>query len=1129
MIMSRVSGLAVVLVMLIGRCGFADDEADAQPPVVVQEAPEASEADGDGHGDRPAALSELRQEHIIYLPFEKLSEVFGQEDASILLPYAKYLEMWNRLTRPEPLAIEPPVEGVIARADYAGAVRGDLVHLEATLAVEVLGAGWARLPVEFGDAAVGSAVSEDGTVLLRGAGQGRYELLVQGQGRHTIRLNLVAGVQTAAEGRSFTLQCPVVGVSNLELEIPEPQLAVHVTPRRTFELRADREDATGVRAVLGATDRFTVSWHPASGVADLAAGLANVSSTIAVDVGDGVVHTHVVFDYQILRGALDELLVDAPADQRLLDIQAAGLRDWQTEVVQDRQQVRVRLHAPVTGSVRLELHTESPLPDEAFQVGHVRAVGVARESGILAVRSAEDVGLEFVVRQSLARVDATDVPEPLRRPRSTYYKFFTSDHQLTLVASARQSRIVVDSHFAVLVDKAKTTTQGEFRYQISRSGIFALSFRLPPGIRVDDVRSESLERFDITPGEDSQTLNVYFARQVLGELAVRVTASQARGQAAGSLELLLPEPLDVLREEGLVAVIAPESLEVATDAEQLIAARTATPAELATQGFQPRIPAGSTLASAFAFVRRPVHIVQTIAERPRRVLATVSTAATLSEDVVQVTTAIQWQVRFAGTDMFRLAVPAAVSDRLQIEGESIRERRRAEQPGEDGWTEWTIVLHSETLGDVAFTATYDQPLSLQNDRAQLLLQPIRVPGADRETGQITIHKDRVLSVEATPTGLEEIDPRELSLPPATGPPYLAYRYYRHPAELTLHMTRHEVQDVVRTVVRRAYVEAVVTRDGPVTMRARYDVTSSERQRLALTLHNPRILSMAVAGQTVLPEIAPAASGNGPEDRTYFINVARAGETDEPFEIAAVFETPGPADGMDITDALRLALPRFDHEVKFQKTYVRVWVPRDYRLVGDPDGFTSHIGVGLWDSRAITPAAEDPDTWFPPDASPFDTDGTPYLFSSLEGPAELWTAYWHIPTMTFIASAIALALGVVLLRFSLEAKVFTVLAVALMVVFFGLFWPSVINSWLLAARLGIAAVISLWLVAWFLYVHRTGVIQQALAAPGAARGGVGPSEPGPAASPFAVQPTGAPAAEPSAPEAGEAKGGSHEPQ
>jgi hypothetical protein len=264
--------------------------------------------------------------------------------------------------------------------------------------------------VQFGEAAIGSARTEDGSVLLRGVGEGQYELLVRGQGKHQIKLRLVTGVKSATEGRSFTVQCPPVGVSNLELDIPEKDLAVQVTPHRTSELQPDLQDATRVRAVLGATTAFTVSWQPKSGRTDLAAGLANVTDTIAVDVGDGVVHTQAVFDYQILRGALSELLVEVPADHRLLDVQVPGLRDWQTEAADDRQRLTVRLHAPATESVRLELHTETPIPEEAFQVGQVRAIGVARESGILAVRSAEEVGLEYVLRESITRVDAADAP-----------------------------------------------------------------------------------------------------------------------------------------------------------------------------------------------------------------------------------------------------------------------------------------------------------------------------------------------------------------------------------------------------------------------------------------------------------------------------------------------------------------------------------------------------------------------------------------------------------------------------------------------------------------------------------------------------------------------------------------------
>ncbi|MDY0171181.1 MAG: hypothetical protein RBS80_31870, partial [Thermoguttaceae bacterium] len=855
--MLRVLAVAVIVAFLFGSFATAQDALPDPPPPAAEAASgaetpaakPAAEVEGavEGPSERP-----IHQEHVIYLPFENLRGALADEDSSIVLPYAQFLKMWNRLIQPEPPPAGPPVDGVITRADYVATVRGDLVHLEATLAVEVLGADWARLPVRFGDAAVGAARAEDENVLLRGVGDGQYELLVRGQGKHEIGLSLVVGVKSAAEGRSFTVQCPAVGVSNLELEIPEPDLAVQVVPRRTSQRLEGPEDATRIRVVLGAAEQFTVSWQPQAGAADQLAGLANVASTIAVDIGDGVVHTHAVLEYQILRGALDELLVEAPSDQRVLDVQAPGLRDWQAETTGDRQQVRVRLHAPATGSVRLELHTESPLAEEALAVGRVHAVGVARESGILAVRSGEDVGLEFAVRESLTRVDAADVPEPLRRPRTTFYKFFTPDYQLSVVASPLEPRVVVDSHLAVLLDKTRVTVRGEFHCQVTRSGVFSLAFRLPPGLQVDEVRADQMERFEVAADDDSQRLTVYFTGRLLGDVAVSIAASSTRDRAAGEMDLPLPEPLSVTREEGLVAVIAPESLEVKTDPGRLQAAWAATPAELAARGFEPQVPGGSTLAAAFAFGTRPVRVVQTVTERPRRIVAAVGTLANVREDVVHVTTTLRCEVQFAGANTFRLAVPAAVSDRLQIEGEGIKERRRADEAGEDGTVEWTIVLHSEALGDVVYTATYDWPMPAAHHGTPFELEPIRALDADRETGEIAVLKDRALSIEAAPAGLEEMDPRELSQPLGALRPHLAYRYYRHPARLSLRVTKHELQEVVRTVVDRAYVEAVVTKDGPVTMRARYQLKSSERQRLAITLPDPRILGITVAGQTVPP-------------------------------------------------------------------------------------------------------------------------------------------------------------------------------------------------------------------------------------------------------------------------------------
>ena len=187
----------------------------------------------------------------------------------------------------------------------------------------------------------------------------------------------------------------------------------------------------------------------------------------------------------------------------------------------------------------------------------------------------------------------------------------------------------------------------------------------------------------------------------------------------------------------------------------------------------------------------------------------------------------------------------------------------------------------------------------------------------------------------------------------------------------------------------------------------------------------------------------------------------------------LFETPLKQETLGVVDTLDLPLPQFDDGVKCQQVYVRVWIPKEYRLVGDPDGFTNHIRVSLLDARNIDRAPDQPDSWFPQDASSFDfqVGGTTYLYSSLEGPTELTTGYWRISVMTLIASLSVLLLGLLLIPFSVETKVGAAFVGAFAVLFAALFFPSTAYSWLLAARLGIAGVIAAWLVVWLLYLRK----------------------------------------------------------
>ncbi len=145
--MSQAHVFSLALLFALGSAGMGQDAPSAPASLPTQTAPRAKQPPAAQPADKkqpgtkqPDARPPLRQEHVIYVPFKNLRNVFEREDSSIVLPYAQFLEMWDRLIQPDRQPIKPPVNGVITRADYAGSVKGELAYLDATLDVEALSA-----------------------------------------------------------------------------------------------------------------------------------------------------------------------------------------------------------------------------------------------------------------------------------------------------------------------------------------------------------------------------------------------------------------------------------------------------------------------------------------------------------------------------------------------------------------------------------------------------------------------------------------------------------------------------------------------------------------------------------------------------------------------------------------------------------------------------------------------------------------------------------------------------------------------------------------------------------------------------------------------------------------------------
>jgi hypothetical protein len=1046
-------------------------------------------------------------ERLIYLPYKNLKQVFEKEGAAVFMPYGQFLKMWDKL-RPGDLRdpAKPPVNAVITEAVYTGKIAGDIAQIEAALTVQVLGKPWVELPVQFGDAAIGKVTSSDDKVLLQATGNGTYALLFPKGGEHKVRLELSAKVRTSPDGRSVEIDCPPSGITSFDLTVPAGDQAVDITPQAIVTPQAADEKTTHIKANLGATKKIAARWRPRLSTAPVMEVLTSVQNVLDLRIADGLVHTHATLTYQVLRGQVDQLRIAVPLDHRILDVTAVGMKSWKAAKEEKSQVVTVDLLGGDAKTITVEVFTERPVGegplelagiDEAGIYRGIHAQGEARENGTVVVGQSSDLTLAVEQQSGLVRIEAGEAPEALRRPENQYYKYYTPKIRLQVAVKPVEPRVLVDHRTQLVFRDDELQVLSHLTYTVERAGVFELRFKLPENLKIDRVDCDPMNEFQTPEGEG--VLIIALREKTIGQIAVAITGHRAFDPAdAQSHALPLIEPQGTARENGMITVYAPDSLEIIADEKGVQGAQPTRP----DAGVPPHV-GPARLVSAWSYNRRPEIPVRT-ERKPTRLTAAVATTIKVGQDLTEVVTIVNYAVLFAGIDTFRFAVPEAVAADVQIEsadpaGAPLKQKSRADA-ADDGWVAWRVVMQREMTGRIPIRVRYDLKPEQQENVTQIAIEPVRVLDSPGKTdaappvvpaavsGEIMVQKDRALSVSARGEDqLEPIDVRELTLLPQDG--NLAYRYYKQPEKLAtefkldLTATRHEIQEVVETVVAQALVEAVVTddpKDNRVTYRCRYRLKTSERQRLGILLPKAvEILDTFVAGKRVDLEKGP----DKPESRdwdAFTINVARATPSDEPFVMALVFRAPfkeNPLRGRG--GVLKLAFPRMGGEarqghaaVAMQQLRTAIWVPKEFSLVGIPEDFTPEQPTRL-DPLAgavgYSLATGTLESWFGDTSSPgaagfaFTPAGRAYTYGRLGSADAIEVTYWRTNFVTWVISIAVAAIAFVLAFTSWENRLSFVLLVAFGCAMYALRDADQTINGIAAARWGIAAMLAYWLI------------------------------------------------------------------
>ncbi len=1108
-------------------------------PLFAQAPPASSE---DGGRDR-----ELVREQSIYIPYDKLRQVFEKHGRGVFLPYEEFQKLWKdaRQRAQPPVQQKPPVGALITEIENEATVSKDVIRVKARLKIEVLAEGWNEIPLRLADAAITGATLADQPARIIGNAKQGYRLLVEKKGKQPQQIELVleyAKAITKAPGRnSVSLQAPQAPVNRWRVRIPQSGVKVNIhsliaaTEVPTEQLDGtDPEsqpqgDETVVLAFVGAAPAVRIDWTPkAEGAMGLEA-LVSVQAQQEVRLGEGVTRTDTRLNYTISRAELAELIIEVPADQKVVNVFDPNVRQWSVEKVDDRQRITAQLFQPARASQQVTVELEQfahDRPAGTLKVPVVKALGADRQQGVLVVRVEEGLRATATPTMGLLQID---VPKSLAGGKWDFsYRYATAEYALELQVEKVQPRILADALVEAYLEPERLAVDLSVVYTVQRAGVFQLELDVPAGFEVRQVRGRAIagaraaevDAYELK-GEDKTRLLVNLARKAVpasrdgkggdGRVGLVVNLQKELPQSnlltpGGKQEIPLPlprvAPETVQRATGRLVVYAPESLRVNPGKTEGL--QSVSPAE-ALKGMQsarsqrpegPRQTGGVRAVLSFTYTQQPgaeqLITLPLVAER-RKPQVTVSQLLVMRIDsgVVKYEATFFYNVLYSGVESLWIDVPAKVSEKLRSETPGVNEEKGVEPPAgyEPQGDVWKFTGESELLGEGQIRLVWEDKDEIEKlgigqpvDLAVPYLKPVNV---DRSWGQIVLAKAETIDVQQKGESavLQPIDPQHDLMPRAqvagaqvagaqvagvstADRAARAFEFHDDWA-LTVIATQYKLEEVKRTSLEQSVVRMVVTRANQISVQALYRIRSA-RQRLKVKLPAKPDFDTEPARINGRPVMLQG----GDEPETYLIPLVDTG-ADEPFVLELRYMVSG--------DSSRLDLPQFPEEPAVQKVYLCAYLPEELALLGTvgqwTGEFTWRIDPSLnWKPRALTGVprligqlCQDVKMTGDP-AQSFQTDGQLYVFSTLrpDEPPE-GSLQMRVLDEFVLNSIVCIAVtlgGLVLLPAGAGRRAFAIGLLLVAVVLCGVFLPT-FSLQILDGVLGSAIFIVLvvWVV-WF---------------------------------------------------------------
>ncbi|NQU11382.1 hypothetical protein HQ590_11360 [bacterium] len=750
---------------------------------------------------------------------------------------------------------------------------------------------------------------------------GGFSLVLPRAGKVTARVRFLVKVTGTVAQRNLAFDIPAALSGQLELVLDEAEATVEVPSAVSFQTTKE-PDRTKVSAVIGAANKIAVQWNPRVKRAEEIAATVFCQNATLATIGSGVLNLRSILDYQVTQGELREIRVAVPPGHRVLRVEGELIRTWKVDGTDPEQVLVVELIKGVTPAYKLTVETETALP--ADRVGKPlaivvpRALEVTRETGWVALRSAEELTLAVERSDELQKVDAEEFVRAaaVKPAPAMAYRFLKPEFTLAVRVDVVQPQIeaVVRNTLRVGADQLRLSVQAE--YTIKRAGVFTLRLNLPADYRLTQVIGENIAQWVDKTEAGTRFAEVTLKQRTIGAYGLRLELVQLVQTLPPVVAVTGVQPVGAQKLTGYVAVSAEEGVQVKS---QSFDGLTEIPPSQMGLG-DPSAPRTGGALLAYKYIQSEAQdqlgwqAAVTTEKLPSWIRAEIVNWVTVTETLVSGRTLVRYEIQNAPAKEFGVRVPASYKN-VELTGANIRRKDETNH-------EWRVELQSRVRGVYTLTVTWDRPTSAAG--TALELPGIEALEVERETGVVAINAQPPLRVTEHEAGADllSIDAREVPewAGRSDGAAVLAYRYLRPGYRLALTAERFEEAEVLQALVDSARFATVVADDGQLITEMTLQVRNNGRQYLELKFPDQaQVWSAFVAGQPVRPSR---------RDGKLLLPLERSvGDAPVSVQVIYVGVTGFPA----VRGQVELTTPTFDVPVKSARW--ELYLPTDYDYTG----------------------------------------------------------------------------------------------------------------------------------------------------------------------------------------------------